>query len=57
MHITDRQLDKFIEIYQKNFGVRLDRETASEKGRKVLDMFYLVLKENNALNRKKVSKL
>ena len=47
MQITDHQLDKFIEIYQKHFGIELDRESASEKGRKLVDILQIILKENH----------
>ncbi len=46
MQITDQQLNRFIEIYQKHFGVSLDRETAHKKGMKLAEVTQLLLKEN-----------
>jgi len=33
MHLTDQDIQKYIEIYQKEYGVLLDKKTAFEKGR------------------------
>ena len=54
MQITDKQLDKFIEIYQKNFGVLLDRESAQTKGVKLAEVTQLILKDNYEKHRKKI---
>ena len=58
MQITDRQLENFIEIYQKNFGVRLDRESAYRKGVQILQLMKLtykpVTKNDHAKYRAKV---
>ena len=32
MQLPDQQLDTFIALYEKHFGVVLDRETALKKG-------------------------
>ena len=45
MRITDQQLDVFIQIYQKNFGVMLDRESAYTKGIKLVEVLGLILKD------------
>lgn len=44
MQITDTQLNKFIELYQKEFGVELDRESAYQKGLQVLQMMKSIYK-------------
>lgn len=31
MHLTDKHIDEFIELYRKHYGVILDREDAEEK--------------------------
>lgn len=46
MRITDQQLDTFIQIYQKNFGVMLDRESAYTKGIKLVEVLGLILKDS-----------
>jgi len=46
MQITDKQLDRYIEIYQKHFGLLLNRESAREKGAKLAEAIKLVLQEN-----------
>lgn len=53
MQITDKQIDKFIEIFQKHFGVTLDRESAYKKGLRLAEAMQLILKEN-AKHRAKV---
>lgn len=46
MRITDQQINAFIQIYQKNFGVVLDRESAYTKGIKLVEVMQLILKDN-----------
>lgn len=50
MQITDKQLDRFIEIYQKHFGTALDRESAYKKGVKLVEVMQLILKDNYTQN-------
>lgn len=52
MQITDRQLDAFIQIYQKNFGVVLDRESAYAKGIRLAEAVELILKDIYATRNK-----
>ncbi|MDQ3089786.1 MAG: hypothetical protein M3Q24_01360 [bacterium] len=47
MQLSEKQLDKFISLYQKNFGVALDRETATEKGVRLINLVSLVYKPIN----------
>jgi hypothetical protein len=42
MRIPDEQLDKFIELYKKKYGVELDRNTAYEKASRLLKLVELV---------------
>ena len=56
MKITDQQLDAFILIYQKNFGVLLDRESAYEKGIKLVVATELILKDRHAFRDKNLTK-
>lgn len=56
MQITDQQLDAFIQIYQKNFGVVLDRASALAKGIKLAEFVELILKSNYASKDKKLNK-
>ncbi len=44
MQITDSQLNKFIELYQKEFGVLLDQKSAYQKGLRVLQMMKAIYK-------------
>lgn len=44
MQITQTQLDKFIELYQKEFGVILDRESGYKKGLQVLQIMKSIYK-------------
>ena len=55
MQISQKQLEKFIKLYEKHFGVQLDMESASEKGRKLVDTLQVILKEH-AKHRKEISK-
>jgi hypothetical protein len=50
MQITDKQLDKFIQIYRKHFGILLDRESALVKGQKLAEVMKLILKDNYHVN-------
>ena len=52
MQITDKQLDRFIQIYQKNFGILLDRESAYKKGVRLAEVMQLILKNNYAQDTK-----
>ena len=54
MRITDQQLDVFIQIYQKNFGVMLDRESAYTKGIKLVEVLGLILKDGKITKDKKL---
>lgn len=54
MQITVQQIDKFIQIYQKNFGVVLSRDSAYEKGNKLAETIKLILQENYEKHRKTV---
>jgi len=54
VQITDKQLNKFIQIYQKHFGVLLDRESALKKGLKLVEVTRLILKENHEKYTKKI---
>lgn len=42
MKITDEQLDEFIVIYSKHYGVTLDRDVAYEKASKLLRLVEIV---------------
>lgn len=44
MRISDQQLDRFIEIYRKNFGITIDRATALEKGAKLVRLMEIIYK-------------
>ena len=54
MQITDKQIDRFIQIYQKHFGILLDRESALKKGQKLAEVTQLILKENYEKHTSKV---
>lgn len=56
MRITDQQINAFIQIYRKNFGVVLDRETALVKGIRLAEFVELILKSNYASKDKKLNK-
>jgi len=41
MQITDRQIDEFIALYRKEYGITLDKKTAYEKGFKLVRLMQL----------------
>jgi hypothetical protein len=42
MRIPEEQLDKFIELYKKKYGVELDHNTAYDKASRLLKLVELV---------------
>ncbi len=42
MQISDHQINTFIDLYRKNFGVVLDRQSAYEKGITLLNLVSIV---------------
>jgi len=42
MRIPEEQLDKFIELYKKKYGVTLSREEAYDKGSRLMRAIELV---------------
>lgn len=53
MRITDKQLDRFIELYQKHFDIVLDRKSACKKGSKLAEVLQLILEDNYKRNEKR----
>lgn len=45
MKLQDRHIDEFIELYQKHYGVRLERSEALEKGLQLCRFVELVVME------------
>ena len=56
MQISDVQLDKFIAIYHKKFGVVLDRQSAYEKGSKLVQLMKVTYKPITKNDYEKYSK-
>ena len=56
MQISDAQLDKFITIYHKKFGVVLDRQSAYEKGAQLLQLMKITYKPITKNDYEKYSK-
>lgn len=54
MQISAQQIDKFIQIYQKNFGVVLSRDSARAKGVRLAETMKLILQENYEKHTKKI---
>lgn len=50
MQLSDQHIDKFIELYQKHFGVVLERAEALEKGIKLCRFVKLVVSESKNEN-------
>lgn len=46
MELPAQHLDKFIALYERDFGVVLDRQTALEKGLKLCRLVELVVFDN-----------
>ena len=56
MQISDFQLNKFIDLYHKEFGVMLDKESAYAKGVQLLDLMKLTYKPITKENHEKYRK-
>jgi hypothetical protein len=42
MEITNKQIKRFVEIYQKEFGILLSEKEAIKESQKVLSLFVLL---------------
>ncbi|MDO8569477.1 MAG: hypothetical protein Q7R89_01705 [bacterium] len=56
MQISDIQLDKFITLYREKFGVELDRQSAYEKGVRLVQLMKTVYKPITKNDYEKYSK-
>ena len=41
MQISDLQIDEFIALYRKEYGITLDRKTAYEKGSRLVHLLQI----------------
>lgn len=50
MQISEHKLDDFIELYQENYGVRLSRKMALERGLRLVRLVELTYSSNQNEN-------
>jgi hypothetical protein len=55
VHLTEKQLQQYMEIYQKVFGREISREKALAEGTKLVSLVQLITANSNTNHKKQIT--